>query len=1100
MAEAAVEFLLDQLSAVISKECSLLGGIREDAQYIMDALSRLRAALRVADEREEIDPQVNAWVKIVRELAYDTEDVLDEFLFHFGGRHTGGGFFTKMKNKYNSAKNLRTQHRLALALQKIKARISENSQYQPILPTTTVHNHNQQLHGRVGALFQEDSDLVGFENSKQSLIKLLLGAVDDDLRVHSVVGMGGLGKTTLVKKAYDDAQVTMHFQRRVWVTVSETFKIEELLKDVIKKLGNPPNGDSTDELIQSVRDILSEQRYIIVFDDVWSFDVWRDIKYAFTRQKFGSRVVITTRNSEIGRNACHETQGDVYELKHLSEKDSWELFCKKTFLSDSCPPHLVNIAEDIVNKCGGLPLAIVVIAGIMATKGEDIAEWKNFQLKTDDRMKNLENLLSLSYYDLPYYLKYCFLYFSIVPEDAIIKKNRVIKLWIAEGFVKEKDKSHAGKIIGLRVHDILREIILSKALEQNFAVILTRQNKEWSDDKCRRLIIHGFDDDILKSTSSKSHIRSLQLYHDEVLVSFSFSKLLSFDYYIPLKVLDLRGNSLKKIPKEVFKLFHLKYLGLRRTWLRHVSKSIGLLQNLEVLDLKGTWVKNLPIEVEKLDKLRNLIVGWCGFYAHFRIRRLLFLQELRYVQAKKTNGLKVVSEIGNLTQLRKLGVKGLRQEDGKELCSCIEKLTNLISLSLEAAGAKNRGNEILDIQHSLSTVPLCLRTLKLYGRLERIPQWLSSLVSLTKLELWYSCVLEDPLLLLHDLPMLAHLRLYKSYEGEGLCFKAGKFPKLKFLDIALSRALRWIMVEEGAMPNLEELWLHDCRSLEQVPFGIQHLSKLNSIKLVVEIGKLHKLRHLTVGFDFSGFYAPFEIGRLLFLQKLSYVQAKKSNGVKMVSEIGNLTQLRKLGVTDLRQEDGKELCLSMKKLTNLISLSLKVARENENEILDIQHSLSTVPLCLRTLKLNGRLERIPQWLSSLVSLTKLELWNSCVLEDPLLLLQDLPMLAHLHLLQSYEGEGLCFKAGKFPKLKYLDISWLRALKWIMVEEGAMPLLEELSLYECKLLEQLPFGIQHLSKLNSIGFMNMNDSLMLSLEPNGENYSKISHIPHIQIYK
>nr|GLL25825.1 NBS-NBS-LRR type disease resistance protein [Ipomoea trifida] len=839
MAEASVEFLLDQLSAVLREEWSLLGGIREDAQYIMNALSRLKAALRVADEREEIDPQVKAWVKIVRELAYDTEDVLDEFLFRLGDGRKGGGFCTKINNIYTSVKNLRARRRLALALRNIKDKLNQNSQYQPILPTSTVHN--PQLHdGRVGAHFQEDSDLVGFEDSKQSLIKLLVGAVDDDLRVHSVVGMGGLGKTTLVKKAYDDAQVTKHFQRRVWVTVSETFKIEELLKDVIKKLGNTPNGDSADELIQSVRDILSEQRYIIVFDDVWSFDVWRDIKYAFTRQKFGSRVVITTRNSEIGRNACHETQGDVYELKHLSEKDSWELFCKKTFLSDSCPPHLVNIAEDIVNKCGGLPLAIVVIAGILATKGEDIAEWKIFQLKTDDRMKNMENLLSMSYYDLPYYLKYCFLYFSIFPEDAIIEKNRVIKLWIAEGFVKENDqqvkeevaeaylnelihrnliqiakKSHAGKIIGLRVHDILREIILSKALEQNFALILTGQNKEWSDNKCRRLIIHGFDDDILKSTSSKSHIRSLQLYNDEVPL-VSLSKLLSFDYYIPLKVLDLRGTRhLNKIPEEVFKLFHLKYLSLRGTGLRNVSKSIGHLQNLEILDLKYTNVFELPVEIGKLHKLRHLTVGFGlnGFYAPFEIGRLLFLQKLSYVRAKKSNGVKVVSEIGNLTQLRKLGVRDLRQEDGKELCSSIEKLTNLISLSLKVA--RENENEILDIQHSLSTVPLCLRTLKLNGRLERIPQWLSSLVSLTKLELLRSCVLEDPLLLLQDLPMLAHLRLVTSYEGEGLCFKAGKFPKLKSLDIFRFRALKWIMVEEGAMPHLEELWLSDCKLLEQ---------------------------------------------------------------------------------------------------------------------------------------------------------------------------------------------------------------------------------------------------------------------------------------------
>nr|GMC87186.1 disease resistance protein RPM1-like [Ipomoea batatas] len=610
MAEAAVEFLLDQLSAVISEEWSLLGGIREDAQYIMNALSRLKAALRVVDEREEMDPQVKAWVKIVRELAYDTEDVIDEFLFRFGGCHTGGGLhFAVINNIYTSVKNLRARRRLALALQKIKARISENSQYQPILPTTTVHNHNQQLHdGRVGAHFQEDSDLI-----------------------------------------------------------------EELLKDVIKKLGNAPNGDSADELIKSVRNILSKQRYIIVLDDVWGFDVWSVIKYAFPGQKFGSRIVITTSNSEIGRDACHETQGDV-----------------------------------------------------------------------------------------------------------------------------------------LKVHDILREIILSKALEQNFAVIVTGQNKEWSDDKCRRLIIHRFDDDdILKSTSSKSHIRSLQCYNDAVLVSSSLLKLLSFDYYIPLKVLDLRGTHLNKIPKEVFKLFHLKYLSLRRTQLRNVPKAIQALQNLEILDLKYTWVSKLPIEIGNLHKLRHLIVGsiWGGgFYAPLEIGRLLCLQKLSYVQAKKINGVKVVLEIGNLIQLRNLKVKDLRQEDGKKLCSSMEKLTNLISLRLGTV----RQKEILDIQHSLSTVPLCLRTLILSGRLERIPQWLSSLVSLTKLELFSSCVLEDPLLLLQDLPMLACLRLHKSYEGDGLCFKAGKFPKLKFLDISWLRALKWIMVEEGAMPHLEELQLDKC--------------------------------------------------------------------------------------------------------------------------------------------------------------------------------------------------------------------------------------------------------------------------------------------------
>nr|GMC80618.1 disease resistance protein RPM1-like [Ipomoea batatas] len=724
MAEAAVEFLLDQLSEVIRDECSLLGGIREDAEDIMNALSRLRAALRVADEREEIDPQVEAWVKIVRELAYDTEDVLDEFLFRFGGGRAGRGFYTKMNNIYTSVKNLRARRRLALALRRIKARINENSRYQPSLPTSTRETvHNKQLYdGRGDALFQKDSDLL-----------------------------------------------------------------EELLKDVIKQLVEQTKQDLPRDfeamgsipLTNFVMNILSGRRYIIVLDDVWSFDVWSPIKYAFPGQKFGSRIVITTRNSEIGRDACHETQGDVYQLKFLSKEDSWVLFCKKTFLSDSCPPHLMNIVEDIVNKCSGLPLAIVVIAGILATKGtkgDDIAEWKifqnglNLQLESNDRMKNLKNLLSLK---------------GFVKENGHQVKEEVAEAYLNQlihrNLIQIAEKSFAAKIIGLRVHDIVRKVILSKALEQNFAVIVTGQNKEWSN-KFRRLMIHRFDDDILKSTSSKIlHLRSLQLFTDGV-ASSSLSKLLSFDY-IPLKVLDLRDNGLKEIPKEVFKLFHLKYLSLRNTMLRNVPKSIGRLQNLEILDLKRTAVKSLPVEVERLHKLRHLIVGY--YWGN-----------------------------GNLTQLRKLGVRNLRQEDGKELCLSLEKLTNLSSLSLDSA----KVDEIIDIQHSLSRVPLCLRRLKLSGRLERIPRWLSSIVSLTKLELVNSWLLEDPLPLLQDLPMLAQLFLSKSYNVEGLCFKAGKFPKLKFLRIDCFWALKWIIVEEDAMPLLERLSLCTCELLEQVPF------------------------------------------------------------------------------------------------------------------------------------------------------------------------------------------------------------------------------------------------------------------------------------------
>nr|GMC83077.1 disease resistance protein RPM1-like [Ipomoea batatas] len=875
-------FLLGQLSSLIRDEYSLLGGLREDAEDIRNALDRLTAALRVADEMEEIDPQVQAWVRIVRELAYDTEDVLDEFLFLFGGRRTGDGFYTKIKNIYTSVKNLRARRRLALALRRIKAKVNENSQYQPSLPTTFLgtlhHAHNKRMYDSRGdARLVEESDLVGIHYPKQFLVNLLL-ANDEELKVHSVVGMGGLGKTTLVKQAYDDVKVKNHFQYRVWVTVSETLEIKELLKDAIKQFVEQTKQDlprdfeamDTIRLKEFVKHILSGRRYIIVLDDIWDINAWMEIKCVFPKQAFGSRVVITTRNSEIGAHACHDTGGVVCSLKHLSPKDSWTLFCRKTFLCDSCPQHLVSITTNILKRCCGLPLAIVVIAGVLATKNKGIEEWERFQqslniqlVEGNDMMKNMKNLLSLSYYDLPYYLKYCFVYMCIFPEDFIIPKMQLIRLWIAEGFVRENNqqvkeevaeayldellhrnliqlqigwKAAFIKTRGFRVHDILREIVLSKSVEQNFATIANRRNIE-SPKMFRRLAIHRFDDQILKSTSSRKNLRSLLII--ESLSSLNVSLLLSKFFtgsYSPLKVLELRGAQLEEIPEQVFNLFQLKYLSLSNTKLRSVPKSIGRLQNLETLDLRYTCVNELPAEVSKLCKLRHLLCysnslvrfyPWSvdeipSFNAQFKVGELLFLQELCRIQANDTTRGKVVSEIGKLTQLRRLGITKLRQEDGIELCSSLKKLTNLYSLDLSLVS----GDEVLDITLDL---PLRLSQLKLIGRLERAPQCLSSLVGLTSLFLAWSKLSEDPLLLLQDLPMLTKLVLVKSYEGEGLCFKAEKFSKLKLLAIAGFAALKWITMEGGSLRHLERFALQKCESLVQLPLGIEYLSNLKAL-------------------------------------------------------------------------------------------------------------------------------------------------------------------------------------------------------------------------------------------------------------------------------
>nr|GMC80613.1 disease resistance protein RPM1-like [Ipomoea batatas] len=455
-------------------------------------------------------------------------------------------------------------------------------------------------------------------------------------------------------------------------------------------------------------------------------------------------------------------------------------------------------------------------------------------------------------------------------EDVIINKNEVIRLWIAEGFVREIDQqvkeevaegylnellhrnliqiakeTRGGRMSGFQVHNIIREIILSKSIEQNFAIIATRQNTK-SFNELRRLAIHKFDGNILGSTSSSNmHLRSLQFFEpvSSLIASFSLSKLLTTSF-IPLKVLNLTGAQLEEIPEEVFSLFQLKYLSLRGTNLRSVSKSIGRLQNLETLDLKWTSVTEFPTELLQLCKLRHLLVYNYGewndpwstiksFSAPFKIGELLSLQKLCFIKADDIGDSKIVSEIGKLTQLRRLAISNLKQEDAKEMCLSLEKLTNLCSLSLATASE----DAIIDIQHPRCLYALPgLRSLYLGGCLERVPQWLSSLEGLTRLNLVWNKLPEDPLPFIQDLPMLIYLEFYKCYETEGLCFK--KFSKLKIMYIRGFEALKWIRIEEGALANLARLHFSECELLEEVPLGIQHLSNMEEISFYLMADKL----------------------------------------------------------------------------------------------------------------------------------------------------------------------------------------------------------------------------------------------------------------------
>ncbi|XP_027180823.1 disease resistance protein RPM1-like [Coffea eugenioides] len=312
-----------------------------------------------------------------------------------------------------------------------------------------------------------------------------------------------------------------------------------------------------------------------------------------------------------------------------------------------------------------------------------------------------------------------------------------------------------------------------------------------------------------------------------------------------LKVLDLRDQETQEeIPNEIFNLFHLKHLDLYDTRVERVPKAIGKLQHLEFLDLGNTRVRELPVEILKLQKLRVLRVyqqvdssdddyGYHGFKAPSNMGVLLALEILDSIDA--SSGSTVVKEIGKLTQLRELGITKLRREDGKELCSSLANLTSLHRFSIESIGEGGDDHEIIDLNHpSLSSSFLrSLRMLVLSGRLEKMPQWVARLHGLVRIDLYWSRLRgeEDPLESLHRLPNLGEINFCGSYQGEGLCFKAGGFLNLKWMHLKRMEGLRWMTVEEGALPRLQNLFLDLLPLLEELPLGIQHLSQLQQLYL-----------------------------------------------------------------------------------------------------------------------------------------------------------------------------------------------------------------------------------------------------------------------------
>ncbi|GJN07353.1 hypothetical protein PR202_ga25177 [Eleusine coracana subsp. coracana] len=871
MAEAVVGVLISKLGeALLSEaaaygaslfcgEASALKGLFSEIRRATGWLEIMKAYLQDSEKFRDTSNTTDAFVKKIRALAFRIEDVTDEFKYKLeDGKH--GGFAAKMNKRI---RHVKVWHRLTCELRDINADLEDAAKQANLCAIPIIERPGAGNYYHAGSInptscFARDEDLVGIEDNAEKLKGWLLDMEEKKSRIVAIWGMGGAGKTTLVGHVYKSVKEDFDFA--AWVTVSKSWQVQDLLNKIATGLGisGDINKMETRSLGEVICNHLNGKRFILVLDDVWEKDVWIKIMNVFPAN-CTSRFVLTSRHKEVASLAA--SSDCIMGLELLKERHSWELFCNVAFRNNDdkrCPMELHDLAAKFIKMCEGLPLAITCIGHLLFFKHPTHSEWKKvhddlvLQL-TKHVIPGVDMILKLSLEDLPYELKNCFLHCALFPEDYEMNRKRLIRHWIAAGFIivqkgnqaleevaegylnelvnrsllQVVERNEFGRVRRCRMHDIVRHLALDKAENEGFGIIY-EDSTTFPVGVTRRLSIESTNFE-LPSQSSVRHIRAVHAFMSSISVDLLRQILASSNL---LSTLDLQGTQIKILPDVVFNLFNLRFLSLRYCEIEVLQEAVGRLVNLEVLDAYSTRLLSLPKGVAKLKKLKFLYV-WafspdfnvfdCGTEVPRGIRNLTGLHTLQSVKAN----FETLCGIAALSELRTFAISNVKNEHSVNLCSAIMNMSHLINLSITAS------NEDEVLQMEALHLPATLSKLSLVGQLEKkqIPQILlswSHLMSLTRLSLAFTKLDDDSFSSLRALRGLCRLELSKAYDGTTLCFPTKSFPRLRFLGIMGAAQLNHVDIEEGALENLVDLMFIQCPELKHLPHGIEYLAVLRN--------------------------------------------------------------------------------------------------------------------------------------------------------------------------------------------------------------------------------------------------------------------------------
>nr|AYN64281.1 RGH1 [Hordeum vulgare subsp. spontaneum] len=858
----AMGSLIPKLGELLVEEYKLHKRVKKDVEFLRKELESMHAALIKVGEvpQDKLDRQVKLWADEVRELSYDMEDVVDKFLIRVEGiqqPHDNTGRFKELKNKmvglFKKGKN---HHRIADAIKEIKEQLEEvaarRDRNKVIVPNPT---EPIAIDPCLRALYPEARELVGIYGKRDQELMRLLSMEGDDasdkrLKKVSIVGFGGLGKTTLARAVYE--KIKGDFDCRAFVPVGQNPDMKKVLRDILIDLGNPHSDLAmldANQLIKKLHEFLENKRYLVIIDDIWDEKLWEGINFAFpNRNNLGSRLITTTRIVSVSNSCCSSNDDSVYQMEPLSVDDSRRLFCKRIFTDENgCPNEFEQVSRDILKKCGGVPLAIITIASALADgqKMKTKYEWDillqslGSGLTEDNSLEEMRRILAFSYSNLPSHLKTCLLYLCIYPEDSTIYRDKLIWKWVAEGFVHHQNQGSSLFLLGLnyfnqlinrsmiqpiydgngeayacRVHDMVLDLICNLSHEAKFVNLLDGTR----NISCRRLSLQKRNEDHqakpLTDIKSMSRMRSITIFPPAIKLMPSLSR------FEVLRVLDLSGcnlgenSSLQLNLKDVGHLTHLRYLGLEGTKISKLPTDIGKLQFLEVLDLGNNRNLNeLPSTVCNFRRLIYLNLVGCQVVPPVGVlQNLTAIEVLRGILVSLNI---IAQELGNLKRLRELNILfndgSLELYEGfvKSLCN----LHHIESLIIGCNPRETSSFEVMDLLGERWVPPVHLREFEssmpselsaLRGWIKRDPSHLSNL---SELILWLvKDVQQDDVEIIGGLLCLRRLLILTSTHQTQrlLVIRADGFRCMVEFHLDCGSATQ-ILFEPGALPRAESV-------------------------------------------------------------------------------------------------------------------------------------------------------------------------------------------------------------------------------------------------------------------------------------------------------